>query len=823
MSLRNSWLAIAAAVSCLLSGHAQAAEVTQASEYMRRLKIYQTVQPHGDTPFGERINLYTGETTFQQSDVVLEGTGPAISLVRSLTSLQSSGDVRRPADMGNWTLSIPRIETLTDRPLVSLGTPGDNWVMDPMVSPDPHARCTHFGAPYSPRMLNSIWWNGMELVTEDGSRQQVLGRAPLNTAKPVMTLSGQPVVFPAVTQRNWQIGCLSQTSNGQPGEAFLAVSPEGTRYWFDRLVGAIADTIYEPDPDGIKQLKQPRMRATMYATRVEDRFGNAVLYHYTDDRLTSITATDGRSVAIDWRFDARLIDRITVQPAASQPHIWRYEYGTITDEYATLSAVVLPDNDGLPGDSRWTFNFQTSGGTWTNQNENTKCTTRALSNGTGSRLWTVTHPSGLIGKFTLAPIWHARSYVSSYCHVPQGMQEFDPYEDVPPLFGTMSLTKKEFSGPGLPAQAWTYAYVPAVGSTIDDPCAGTGNCAATIWLDVTDPDANRTRYTHSNRWGETEGKLLRTDYYQGASTLLRSEILTYAASNAGPYPAILGGSMIAGGYNGIKDGTWTPVKQRDTVQQDQATTFTWKANSFDTFSHPLSTTRSSTLAYSRTDVAAYHHNTAKWVIGQATTSTNIDTGLVESKTDYDANALPWKTWSFGKLQQTLTYNTNGTLATVKDGNNNVTAFASWKRGIPQTITFADAKSRSAVVSDFGTIASVTDENGYTTQYAYDAMGRLTGIDYPNGDSPDWANTTASFQPVLASEFGLTAGHWKQVVSTGNGRKETYYDALWRPVLERQYDTGNVNNTLSEVIKRYDVGGRVIYQSYPTRGVTDFND
>ena len=59
--------------------------------------------------------------------------------------------------------------------------------------------------------------------------------------------------------------------------------------------------------------------------------------------------------------------------------------------------------------------------------------------------------------------------------------------------------------------------------------------------------------------------------------------------------------------------------------------------------------------------------------------------------------------SFGKLQQTLTYNADGTVATVKDGNNNLTTLSSWKRGIPQSISHPDGKSRLAVVNDSGWI------------------------------------------------------------------------------------------------------------------------
>ncbi|WP_425602269.1 RHS repeat domain-containing protein, partial [Luteimonas aquatica] len=146
-------------------------------------------------------------------------------------------------------------------------------------------------------------------------------------------------------------------------------------------------------------------------------------------------------------------------------------------------------------------------------------------------------------------------------------------------------------------------------------------------------------------------------------------------------------------------------------------------------------------------------------------------GQVMSQTDYDAaTALPLRSYAFGKLKQTLTYNADGTVATVKDGNNNLTTLSGWKRGIPQSIKHPitpespTGATESAVVDDNGWIQSTTDENGFVTSYGYDAMGRLTLLDYPDGDSVNWTSTTQSFAPSTATRYGLPAGHWLQTVS-----------------------------------------------------------
>ncbi|WP_242103083.1 RHS repeat-associated core domain-containing protein [Lysobacter sp. M2-1] len=248
-----------------------------------------------------------------------------------------------------------------------------------------------------------------------------------------------------------------------------------------------------------------------------------------------------------------------------------------------------------------------------------------------------------------------------------------------------------------------------------------------------------------------------------------------------------------------------------------------------------------TVTYEKTEQIVYENNKTAWVIGQVKSvtcltsipsSTQSCNGHVVSETSYDAaTALPLQTKAFGKIQQTLTYNLttgtqDGTLSTVKDGNNNITTLSNWMRGIPQTITHPATTDQptpvteSAVVNNDGTIASVTDENGFVTQYQYDAMGRLSLIDYPDGDTVAWNSTTRdfAFKPGI---YGLPS-HWRLSEYTGNGFKVTRYDALWRPVVEESFANGD-STSYSFVVKRYDDAGRLVFQSYPLASLTNYAD
>jgi YD repeat-containing protein len=201
------------------------------------------------------------------------------------------------------------------------------------------------------------------------------------------------------------------------------------------------------------------------------------------------------------------------------------------------------------------------------------------------------------------------------------------------------------------------------------------------------------------------------------------------------------------------------------------------------------------------------------------------------RVEFDARGLPWRTYKFGKLQQTLTYGADGTLATVADANNNVTSLSQWKRGMPQLVSFADQTVQKAWVNDDGTLAWVADERSARTCYDYDNMGRVRRITFPSerttetceaysAATPDaWAQREVVFEAVGADEYGIGAGHWRKIESAGNARTETYYDALWRPLLTRQYDASNVAATQRFTRSQYDAYGRTTFKSYPASDST----
>ena len=425
---------------------------------------------------------------------------------------------------------------------------------------------------------------------------------------------------------------------------------------------------------------------------------------------------------------------------------------------------------------------------------------------------------GPVGTFTVDRLRHGRSYVpKNSCYVAGGLRKYAIY---PHTFDVLGISSKQISGPGLATATWTTSYGPANASW-DADCPST-SCPSTRTVTTSGPSGTWSRQTYGNRYRENEGKLLIVETGSSASAILRTDTTSYLLDPTGQaYPSRVGASA---NYRSERASEkFAPAWKQTTVQQ--GATFTWQVPSatgvysFDAYANPTQVTRSSAgligtaTGYSRSEATTYAHNTTRWVLGQVATVTDVATGLILGKTDYDAtSALPVRSYSVGLLQQTIGYNADGTLATVMDGRNNSTTFSNWYRGIPRLISYPNSASESAVVNAIGTVASVTDELGSKTSYSYDALGRLAGITYPTGDSVVWNATTRSFVSVAAVEYGLPAGHWKQTVTTGNGRATTYYDAQWHPVLTLTEDTTNARARVRSPALRCVRPGDL--QSYP---------
>lgn len=569
---------------------ALAQDASYQTEYQNRIRMAGAVEALADSPFGESIDLYSGRVAFEQTDLVLQGTGPEIVVARkSISGDLSAVAPLRYSGFGDWQLELPEITTLVPAASKYAAEAGI-WKTYSSPGIDTFQRCTSFGAVatsppgyaglHTGGIYSGAWWYGYELRIPRHGEQLILERR----AAPAPTGG----FHPGVTTGHWQVGCLPQTSNGEPGEGFLVTSPDGTRYFLDHLVYQAYDAYREDDPYTSFYLLQPRVIARMQASRIEDRFGNFIEYHYDGARLTSITASDGRSVAIDWWPDAPL-----VRSVSANGRQWSYEYASRTVDGGALTRVVRPDG------SAWAFTGSAAGrafypvemfGCFGPNNEYQIGPSAGDSQGI-DQTYVVTSPSGATGTFRYSTRLRSQSYYPSTC-------EGNIRDSSEPLFYVLALVQREVSGPGVAPRVWNYTYEPAKPS-VERNCVA-APCQSTSYTDVTAPDGARTRYIHSTRFAALQGKLLRSEVYSGSTLESATNWYYNFTESDRPYPGAFGGAM------GASNAAYTAenlVLVRKTDKSLDGRHFLWEVPStcggtgqeacFDAFGRPTRVVRSS--------------------------------------------------------------------------------------------------------------------------------------------------------------------------------------------------------------------------------------
>lgn len=851
-------LACALAVCCNSLAAEEGKNVWE--EYGKRVKSSASVGALGPDLFGDQVSMSDGSLSFSVTDVSLAGNNALPVAFTRTFKVRNSNESHTYNDfsMEDWEIDLPNIS----------GVFASEWIV--ANSATPNQRCSV--APGNAGGPPAVWvgdiqfeskdfWQGHNLSLPSGGGELLL----LPAGRPLPTAGGP---YHWVTNDQTRVACLPSIRNwSEGGEGFLATTPDGTRYWFDwmgqtrepELIGTKSH-IVTPWPNKhvihIREL-QARRRNTLYPTRVEDRFGNTVEYEYTNARdqpvrLTQIKSSDGRQIRIGYN-TAGAVSAVTT--GTTDTRTWKYEYAGVNSFDHTLTGVIQPDG------SRWNISFANllAANVEYHVTDNQEIEFRSCTKHPAviePRVFhgSVTHPSGAKGEFTLNVVAHRRTNVPVLCDnftSPNNIKS-DDLAIWPLYHHGLSLAKKRITGPGLTPLEWDYsyfstregAYYPGDASAEFPVCTDSNvdcsvprcvsdDCAGASTTTVTDANGDWIRHSYGNSYRYNEGKLLSIEVGTGNAPALRSTVNTYDLSQADKaYPARFGISPRSG-WEGFTSAYHRPQLSK-IVHQDGAT-FSRATYSFDQFANPLSVASSSSLGFSRTQSTVYHHNFSKWVLGQVASSA-ID-GVVTGETSYDpVTALPIRSTSFGKLQHTLSYRSDGTLAAVTDGRDLTTALSSWKRGIPQLIEHPDGTTQSAIVDDRGWMSSIADENGFRTCFTYDVMGRTASVTYPaetraticdraassrqrpsnkpSGIVKSWNPTTQAFESVGSSEFGIAAGHWRQTVSTGNAQKLTYFDALWRPLLTHEYDSADEAGTQRFQQNTYDHAGRVSFASYP---------
>ena len=433
-------------------------------ELDRRLPSSSKIEALGPSLMGDEISLSNGALSFSVVDVSIPGNNALPVELRRQYSVKDRKDTVNDGMLADWQIDAPNIS----------GVFAPDWVN---TGSQPGLRCSATTLPPVPiRHQRSDFWQGLTLNVPGGG--EVLRRAASAPAP------SNGVSYPWNTSTQFQIGCLSSIRNGD-GEGFTAIGPDGTKYRFDWMAQnsdrRVRQIVGYSVPTGLPYSTYlNRRHNALYATRVEDRFGNSVEYTYTNAwnqpaRLTRIASSDGRVLSINYSDGY-------VSSVSDGTHSWQY---SIDATYKSLTRVQLPDN------SAWSIqflNFATArvehpvpqydtpplnpdgfpvGSVVLPTEIFRTCSEQLLapsigsvSNPIESLSGTVVHPSGAIGTFTVDLRPHGRSQVPLSCtnvttagsNPPYWGYGNDPTDDVPvyPIFAyTLTTRSKVLTGAGI--------------------------------------------------------------------------------------------------------------------------------------------------------------------------------------------------------------------------------------------------------------------------------------------------------------------------------------------------------------------------------------
>ena len=764
----------------------------------------ETVDALGPNLMGDMVNEYSGDLSFTQLDVSLPGNSALpvqVARRRSASATQAYG---ASGLFGDWDIDIPRLDFVA-------AAAQPNWYggsavgnlnrCSQFLEPPPTSILTYYGdMSYFAR----TFWDGYHLHVPGKGDETLLLRGSVNTIAP----SAGAANYPVVTKEHWQFSCVPSLDTGAGGEGFLGLSPDGVSYRFDHQVvrsWPLVDVRWGAgSPTGTVSGGGtiPRVQIVMLPTLVTDRFGNWVRYNYAapgSQRISSIQSSDGRQITFTYTGTGDQIQSIF-----DGTRTWSYSY--FSNGY--LQTVTQPDS------SQWQFSlYAMSPDPFASPDPACDGGDTTIDN--SLRTWTMTHPSGAVGTFTVITTLHGRSNVPGTSACGFNVNPTSRY------FYSRSLTSKTLSGPGISPMTWSYNYGAAYGSFA--PCNG---CVNTKSVTITDPLGNVTVNTYGTQFNVDDGMLLSSAEGVVNGVAARTTTNEYRSPSAGPYPAGLGSVTPPADTMSAK---FTPLVKR-TINQD-GIVFTHDGSCgtcVDAYAREVAWTASSTLGYSRAESVALFDQTSLWVLGQLTSHTVA--GVVAKTFDYNAStALPATLYKFGKLQYRYAFNTDGTMASIKDGLDQTTSFRNYVRGIPQNIDFADGTGISAVVNNIGTLNCVTSEagmpvalncappeTGTTSQwkFAYDLAGRLSRKTPAAG----YNETNLSFAQVPSDEYGIPAGHWRQTITTGNAVTINVFDARLRKRVTLTYDSTDQANTQRMQRFDYDPYNRPTFASYPARTI-----
>jgi len=785
--------------------------------------------------FGEQIDPHLGGINFSVVDVSIPGNfNIPVEIRRTLQQGRKYHPTETVA-FGDWELDTPRItfSYIGDAPR---DTRCRSKYKDVFTK---RYRAIPAGATMNVmRMEPQDYGAGFELRMNGGS-QTILDKR--------YNSGSDGDYFPSsathVTKNNWYFTCLT-ADDGTDG--FLGYSPDGNKYYFDKVVTKRAISPFYETSD----YRGNMTTVSLMVTKIQDRYGNYVNYEYGTasvfneppfpgqpaEHLRAIRGSDGRLITLDYHtqpvdygFGIRIPDypifadnTQLVSTVTANGRKWRYDYEELDYsfknwerdpanrdiELPTLSRVTLPDYRS------WKYELDdmvaVAAPTDLCGRANTPFEIRA------------TNPYGAKLKVKLRERYHRMSSKKHHSRYNECWSPMLTYQsnnlDIKDVAyrAKISVVEKELTINGQVSK-WAYAYEQDKGSS-DKSHRSQHNTTV-----IAGPDG-KVEYEHywprlSGSNSEGDGQLAQMKIFNSSGTLLESEKFYWWREKG------VGFSFVDRDYDGRSPHSrranlakTEKIRYYATGSDTYTTSITYNpshGSSTYSFGYPIKTSLVTNVTSSnKVTETEYDHKTSPWVLGLPK-RVKVNSRETSSYV-YDSLGRPKSEKRYGAAYRSYTYrnetNNKGSLHYVRDALGRHMILEKWARGTPSQITYNDGSIVKQGVSSNGWLSSVTDQLGQKTSYLYDPMGRLAKITPPTGGQ--------AWEPTVIKYFGRTGGGLDMVTTKGQAYSKTTHDSALRPIatVTKANDTGWESYTNT----KYDKLGRVIFTSRPSTSPTETN-
>ncbi len=486
------------------------------------------IQALKDDLFGDSTSYVDGGVVFKVTDVsVPNGTGPAVAFSRRLYpprsieggNLVGSGSLVHETLGRYWKADVPRI----------VGTyPSDSEFVKTGL-----ARCSLGRVVPNPvrtypyNSLESIvfaynFWHGLLLGLPEGEEEKILTMNP-SARKPS---DGMTYLYQTLSGN--RVACLKNVRNAS-GEGFMVLTPSGTKYYFDWMAVRQERGLRVPDGSVVGSTTIGRTEVAFFATKVQDRFGNEVVYTYdvsNPHRVTSISSSTGARIQISYDSSGR------VGKVEAGGRTWLYSYSQDPNWPVTawLGRVQQPDG------TAWAYAYDSylfaTNDDFYRFGEKCDFSPRSMTTDGAAPLasFRVTHPSGAIGQFKFKAIVHGTNNVpNGSCDMVAGSTAIYRLMSGRPKASPLNtLVEKSISGPGIQPLVWKLRYEPSW-SYVHECTAG---CPSTSRTTLSRNDGYKEIYEFGNDFQRNANQLLKRSV-SGLATGSVVETYAYVTSPAG--------------------------------------------------------------------------------------------------------------------------------------------------------------------------------------------------------------------------------------------------------------------------------------------------